>query len=155
MEHIVVDNLLFLADTYANMVSGCTKVSVGSAIVKDGRIVSLGANRCIPNLCKVRGCLRVEKYGNNDKEHRNPGDCRAIHSEIDAICRAQCNIMGSEIYITRYPCESCARAIVAAGIKTVWYGRGQKISEETARIFESGDVNVYWVKDWDAPDATN
>jgi dCMP deaminase len=117
---------------------------VGSTIVgQNGKLISLGANRALPNLCKGnRGCLRVEKYGENSKLHRNPEDCRAIHSEIDAISQANCDLTDATIYVTRYPCEACARAIVAAGILTVVYGRETSISEETQHIFDSAEVEV-------------
>lgn len=149
--------LLNIADTYARHMSGCTKVHVGSIITnrERTRVISLGANRSIPDLCKCRGCLRVEKYGNNDKTHRGPDDCRAIHSEVDAICSAGCDLSGATIAVTRYPCEACARAIVTAGIREVVYGRKQSISRETSRIFEDAGVCVVWCKDWDAEDATN
>ena len=148
-------NWLDMANVYAGIMSGCTKVTVGSVIVKNGRALSYGANRAVPDLCQFRGCLRVEKYGDNDKTHRSPADCRAIHSEIDAICNAREDLRGATIYVTRYPCEACARAIVSAGIMRVVYGRQQKISDETDRIFADGGVNVIWDKDWDAPDARN
>lgn len=137
---------LDLAGRYAKEKSGCTKVSVGSCIVKDGVIVALGANRTMPDLCKTRGCLRVEKYGTNSKEHRNHEDCRAIHSEFDAIGNAARNgvsLQGATIYVTRYPCEGCARLIITAGIKTVIYGRNQQVSDMTRQMFESAGVTCY------------
>lgn len=150
------------AHKYAELNSGCAKVSVGSAIVDDYKPVEsslriYGANRALPISCKKAGCLRVEKYGENSKLHRNPEDCRAIHSEIDAICQAAMTgtpISGKGIVVTRYPCEACARAIVASGVKLVVYGRVQKCSEETEKIFKQAKVNVIHVKDWDAPDVT-
>lgn len=155
MRVMVWSNWLDMANIYAGIMSGCTKVTVGAVIVKHGRAVSFGANRAIPDLCKYRGCLRIEKYGENDKTHRSPADCRAIHSEVDAICGAREDLAGATIFITRYPCEACARAIVSAGITWVVYGRQQKISEETQRIFEDFGVTVIWEKDWDAPDVRN
>lgn len=148
---------LDIAHTYAEGMSGCRKVSVGSIIVDatETRVLGIGANRSVPDLCKCRGCLREEKYGNNDKTHRNPADCRAIHSEVDAIANSNSDLYGSVIYVTRYPCEACARAIVAAGISEVIYGRQQSISEETAHIFEDARVLVTWEKGWDAPDVRN
>ena len=137
---------LELAGKYAKEHTGCTKVSVGSCIVKNDSVVSLGANRAIPNLCAGRGCLRVELYGSNSKLHRNPEDCRAIHSEVDAIGKAARNgisLDGATIYVTRYPCEACARLIITAGIKKVVYGRNQKISDLTRHMFESAGVEFY------------
>jgi dCMP deaminase len=137
------EDWLRLASCYAARNSGCTKVAVGSVIVsKSGKLVSIGANRTIPDVCKHVGCLRVKKYGDNAKTHRNPDDCRALHSEIDAICNAGCDLSEATIYVTRYPCEACARAIAAAGITTVIYGRDQEISGPTWVIFESANIEV-------------
>lgn len=151
MNTLASKQILNIAQLYADACSGCNKVKVGSAICNDGRIVALGANRAEPNLCYVRGCLRVELYGNDSKSHRNPEDCRAIHSEIDAICNAAkegARLHGSSIYVTRYPCESCAKAIIAAGIKTVVYGGTTKISEQTRDIFERNNIQYQFVTDW-------
>lgn len=142
MSRMLEEYFLF-AKLYADKMSGCRKVAVGSAIVKEGSIISLGANRAIPDLCKSpRGCLRVEKYGEDSKLHRNPEDCRAIHSEIDAICHLRESAKGATIFVTRYPCESCAKAIIAAGIKRVNYSGSAEISEQTRHMFESANVFV-------------
>lgn len=148
---------LDIADLYAKTMTGCKKVHVGSIIVSDDNrtILGIGANRAFPDLCKCRECLRVEKYGDNDKTHRGPADCRALHSEVDAICNSISSVKGATIFVTRYPCEACARAIVAAGIREVVYGRQQKITEETQRIFDDAGVSVVWFKEWSAPDVEN
>lgn len=146
------EDYLDFAQMYANKVSGCRKVAVGSVIVKEGQIVALGANRGVPNLCKtMRGCMRVEKYGEDSKSHRNPEDCRAIHSEIDAICyaaRAGISVEGAEIYVTRYPCESCAKAIIASGIRQVYYGGTAKISSQTEEMFDAHHVCCIYIPGW-------
>ena len=152
MKPLITSQCLDLAYSYANMMSGCRKVAVGSAIVKDGVIIGMGANKAIPDLCNTpMGCLRVAKYGNDSKQHRDPADCRAIHSEIDAICmvaKAGISTDGASIYVTRYPCESCAKAIVASGIKTVYYGGTTKISPATQEIFETYGVDCYFIDNW-------
>lgn len=153
-------NLLNLSHEYAEIMTGCTKVSVGSAIIKEdgnkrGRIISFGANRAIPNTCKTQGCYRVKLYGDNDKTHRAPGDCHAIHSEVDAIINAKTDLTGATIIITRYPCEACARAIVTAGIKKVVYGRAQKITELTKEILEGNGVEIVHIDHWNKEDVTN
>ena len=61
---------------------------------------------------------------------------------------------GAIMVVTRYPCEACARAITAAGIKEVFYGRDEEISPYTAAILEAGGVAVHHV-DWKAPDKNN
>lgn len=148
---------LDIANRYAADKSGCTKVTVGAVIVKNygkanENVIAMGANRAIPDLCLARGCQRIELYGNAAKEHRLPSDCRAIHSEVDAISKASESVEGCDIFVTRYPCEACARTIVAAGIKRVWFGRTQPISDQTADIFERAGVEVHWLKDWEEAD---
>lgn len=140
---------LDIAQLYANKLSGCQKVQVGSIIVgHDGKVLALGANRCVPDLCKYQGCLRVKKYGDDSKSHRNPEDCRAIHSEIDALSGLRQSAEGATIYVTRYPCEGCAKAIIAAGIKTVYYGGTAKMSEQTQDMFGREGVNCFHVLGW-------
>lgn len=143
---------LDIAQAYADKLSGCNKVAVGSVIVNHDKIISLGANRAVPDLCRTsRGCFRVEKYGEDSKNHRNPEDCRAIHSEIDAICSAASEgnaIAGSSIFVTRYPCEGCAKAIIAAGIKHVYYGGTVRISSQTSAMFDSFGVEFTYIPEW-------
>lgn len=143
--------ILERASLYAFKNSGCNKVQVGSAILTTDGSLIFGSNYVIGNLCIIKGCQRIELYGEDSKNHRLPSDCRSLHSEINAICTAVANgksTYNAKIYITRYPCEACARAIVAAGIREVYYGREQEISDQTKEIFDLGGVKVYWVKDW-------
>lgn len=48
---------------------------------------------------------------------------RAVHAEMHAILNAGhssgTRVMGGKLYVTTYPCHSCARHIIAAGIKEV------------------------------------
>jgi dCMP deaminase len=150
----VYKHRLDIAQTYADKVSGCTKVAVGALAMQGGAIVSVGANKAIPNACKEIGCLRVQRYGDNSKVHRGPADCRAVHAEIDAIAKSPTALQGATMYITRYPCEACARALVSAGIKRVVYGREQDISHETEAIFRFGEVEVKHIGTWEAEDTT-
>ena len=50
---------------------------------------------------------------------------RSIHAEMHALLTALRQkgdrVRGGRIYITTYPCHSCARHIIAAGIKEVYY----------------------------------
>lgn len=154
-------DLLDLAHSYAKTESGCCKVTVGSIIVEEKqnpRILAFGANKTLPVNCRSKGCLRIQKYGNDDKTHRNPDDCRAIHSEIAAIAAAArqgISLKGATIVVTRYPCEACARAIVEAGIQKVVYGRKQTIPQSSYEILKSARVTVIHYSNWDAEDAIN
>ena len=156
---MIINSKEFLdsAQDYANQRSGCKKVAVGCILIpkKGDKIHIYGCNRAVPVDCRKVGCRRVALYGEDSKNHRLPSDCRAVHSEIDAITQAAkwgYSVYGGTMYITRYPCEACARAIVSAGVKQVYYGRAQEISKQTQEIFDSGHVRVKHVKDWDYED---
>lgn len=124
------------ASVHASKFSGCQKVRVGSIITLDGQRF-YGANRIIPSIsCDKDKCNKVLPHDNL------PHCVSTIHSEIDAIIRASCSLHGATIYVTRYPCENCARAIVVAGITRVVYGRQQRISKETDDIFFVNNIEV-------------
>lgn len=159
MNYKRIKDLLSSVQEYADRYSGCKKVNVGSAILINGttETVIFGVNRTLPVSCKECGCQREKLYGEDSKNHRLPSDCRALHSEIEALtCAAKMGISveNATILVTRYPCEACARAIVNSGIKAVYYGRQQEISEQTKSIFEKAEVKVFWVKDWNYEDTT-
>ena len=154
-----IQNMLDAAQSYADAHSTCVKVKVGSVI----EISTISRTHCMPLIygcnhglhnCKDTGCRRIELYGENSKGHRLPSDCDAIHSEIDAICncsRSEFDTNNAIIYVTRYPCEACARAIVAAGINKVIYGRKESISDYTEQILKAGHVKIEHA-DWNAED---
>jgi dCMP deaminase len=84
---------------------------VGSVIVKNNRLISMGYNGFIPGAPHIS---RVED------EHEQS----IIHSEVNAI--ADCakrgvSLLNSSIYITHYPCINCFRSIAACEIKEVIY----------------------------------
>lgn len=60
---------------------------------------------------------------------------RAVHAEMHAIIigsqKAGSKIVGGRIYCTTYPCHNCAKHIVAAGIKEVYYIEPYRKSQAT------------------------
>ena len=144
----MTEEILRKTHDFAEQYSQCCKAHVGAAIIRDKKCIALEANTTSPHNCRQSGCHRVLVYGSNSKDHRLPSDCYAIHAEIKAIASTaiRCETtIGSTIYVTRYPCEACARAIVAAGIKHVVYSGIEEISEQTAKIFDRGEVKVEYV----------
>ena len=51
MKTLVTSQYLDMAYKYADDMSGCRKVAVGSVIAKDGLLLSFGANKAIPTQC--------------------------------------------------------------------------------------------------------
>lgn len=148
-----INGSLSIVQGAANALSTCEKVKVGAAIVDPttGETV-FGVNHGIGYTCTNSGCLRKKLYGEASKDHRLPSDCAAIHAEIDAITKAArrgINTYDCVLWVTRYPCEACARAIVNAGIKHILYGRKEPISKMTEDILRDCEV-IHC--DWDYED---
>ena len=62
------------------------------------------------------------KGGPNAAESLNPGQSGMIHAEINALLKMDYNNPKDKIlYVTLSPCRMCAKAIVNAGIKKVYY----------------------------------
>lgn len=139
---------LDMAYLYATKTSGCCKVAVGCVIEKQGHMISFGSNKAILSNCKSLGCYRARKYGNDSKIHRNPDDCSSIHSEVDALSNLRESAVDAIAYVTRYPCEGCAKALISAGISMVVYGGTTEISDLTRRMFDNYNIRVLWIPDW-------
>ena len=105
--------------------STCTRRKVGALIVKDNNIVSTGYNgapKGLPNCSdNPNRCYR--------SKHNIPSGeklelCYAQHAEVNALmssAKAGADLTGASIYVTTFPCSSCAKAIIQAGIKHVYF----------------------------------
>ena len=142
--------ILISCNEYAKKHSTCCKAQVGAFIYREPLCVSKGCNIAMPDNCKEVGCHRLKIYGENSKQHRLPSDCYALHAEINALSTyarmGGKGLYGATMYVSRYPCEACARAIVAAGITKVIYGGIEEISEQTAKIFKLGNVQTEFMR---------
>jgi dCMP deaminase len=91
----------------------CPRMHCGCILVKDRFVLATGYNGSLPGQphCEDVGCLVVENH------------CvRTNHAEINALTQAAIhgvNIKGSTAYITNMSCTTCAKALIAAGIKRV------------------------------------
>lgn len=89
---------------------------VGACIVKNNRILSTGYNG-FPNH------LSDEDYP-WDKGNDDPTKNKyyyVVHAELNAILNARVAIEGSTLYVNKFPCNECAKAIIQSGIKKVIY----------------------------------
>lgn len=93
--------------------STCPRMHVGCVLVRDKFVLATGYNGSLPGLphCEEVGCLIVDNH------------CvRTNHAEINALTQAAThgvNLKGSTAYITNMSCTTCAKALIAAGIKRV------------------------------------
>lgn len=81
----------------------------------DNKIVSLGYNGH-PKGCK-NDDFPWEREGNFLKT-KYP---YVVHAEINAILNARGDLDNCRLYVTLFPCNDCAKAIIQSGIKEVVY----------------------------------
>ena len=104
--------------------SPCERLHVGSVIVKNNRIISMGYNGFIP------GAPHISRVQDNHEQS-------IIHSEINAItdcAKRGTSLDNAKIYITHYPCIICTRLLLAAGIKEIKYINDYK-NDELVKVF--------------------
>lgn len=95
----------------ASQRSPCLRLKVGSVIVKNNRLISMGYNGYI------HGAPHISRVQDNHEQS-------IIHSEINAIsdcAKRGTSLDNSKIYITHYPCINCFRSIAACDIKEIVY----------------------------------
>lgn len=90
---------------------------VGACIVnKDNRILSMGYNG-MPRCCSD-DVFPWER----DKEPLNSKYLYVCHAELNAILNcAVGSVKGCTVYVTLFPCNECAKAIIQSGISEIVY----------------------------------
>lgn len=119
---------------------------VGACIVSaDNKILSMGYNGF------PRGCSDDDFPWGKEKEAEDPYNAKyfyATHSELNAILNYRGgSLEGSKMYVTLFPCNECAKAIIQAGIRTLIYAE-DKYSESPAvraskRMLNAAGVRYY------------
>lgn len=96
--------------------STCLDKSVGCVITSaDNQIVSCGYNGAPSKVADCKTLLKCRKE--YDKS------CLATHAEINALIKAGERAKGGRLFVTLEPCFECAKAIINAGIKEVFYAK--------------------------------
>lgn len=111
--------------------STCSRVNVGAIIVKKGRILCSGYNGTMPGRPH---CNEVFSFSDQElmrlgseeflEVHRKFSLRNEGHAETSAIATAAklgIAIDGCDMAVSHTPCLSCAKVIIPAGIKTVFY----------------------------------
>ena len=90
---------------------------VGACIVsQDNKILSMGYNGF------PKGCDDDEFPWNRDGDLYDSKYAYVTHSELNAILNYRGgSLEGAKIYVTLFPCNECAKAIIQSGIRTVIY----------------------------------
>lgn len=136
MERISWDQYFMAQSHLLALRSTCTRLMVGATVVRDNRIIAGGYNGSIAGgvHCVDEGCYVIDNH------------CvRTIHAEMNALL--QCAKFGvptegAEIYVTHFPCLQCCKALIQAGIKTIYYAEAYKNHPYAEELFEQAGVRV-------------
>lgn len=113
---------------------------VGACIVSDdNKILSMGYNG-FPN-----GCSDDEFPWERDGEDYDTKYFYVTHSELNAILNYRGgSLEGTKLYVSLFPCNECAKAIIQAGIKTVVYDSDKydrtPANRASKRMFDAAGV---------------
>ena len=90
---------------------------VGACIVNDEkRIVSVGYNGA-PNGINDDNDMKWDRDG----DFKDTKYAYVCHSELNSILNSKADLKGCTLYVTLFPCNECAKAIIQAGIKKIIY----------------------------------
>ena len=105
---------------------------VGACIVsEDNKILSMGYNGF------PRGCSDDEFPWGKEHQDDDPYNAKyfySTHSELNAILNYRGgSLEGSKLYVTLFPCNECAKALIQSGIRTVIYAEDRYASTSATR----------------------
>jgi len=99
--------------------STCKKLQVGCLLILNNRIIAQGYNGHLP------GCPHISIQENGH-------ELATIHAEQNALidcAKRGVSTNNCIAYITHYPCINCAKLLLAAGIKKIYYINDYKNSQ--------------------------
>ena len=114
---------------------------VGACIVSnDNKILSIGYNG-MPLNCSDDDFTWERDTADDNKYFYT------VHSELNAILNYRGgSLEGSKIYVTLFPCNECAKAIIQSGIKEVIYWRDDykdtREVQASKRLFQTAGVTI-------------
>lgn len=114
-----VDAFMDTAERFAQL-STAKRLQVGSVVVKDNRIISIGYNGTPAGW--TNDC-EESVHGEDDTVYTKTKD-EVIHAEANSILKLARDgerADGASLFCTHAPCIQCAKMIYGAGIKTVYY----------------------------------
>ncbi len=114
---------------------------VGACIVNaDNRIVGIGYNG-FPKDCEDDDFPWEPSENTFDSKYTY-----VVHAELNAILNSNSNLVGCRMYVTHFPCNECAKAIIQSGINEVVYEaeipRHSEITKPSRRMFAASGIAI-------------
>jgi dCMP deaminase len=115
--------------------SHARRLKVGSIIVKEDRIISIGYNG-------------MPAGWDNNCEHETGTELKTkpevLHAETNAIAklaRSSDSGLDADIFVTHAPCLDCAKLIYQSGIKRVFFGQAYR-DASGIEFLKNSDIKV-------------
>lgn len=120
--------------------STCLRRQVGAVLVRGHRILATGYNGAPRGVahCLDVGCLRDRLKVPSGERHEL---CRAIHAEQNAVIQAAIHgvaVEGATLYCTHQPCILCAKVLINAGVREIYFSEGYPDEFAVAMCEEAG-----------------
>ena len=142
-DYITWDEYFMGVAYMSGMRSKDPNTQVGECIVSaDNKILSMGYNG-LP-----RGCSDDEFPWAREGAPLDNKYLYTTHSELNAILNYNGpSLAGEKMYVTLFPCNECAKAIIQAGISTVVYDDDKYADTPSVmaskRMFDAAGVRYY------------
>ena len=120
MKQKFIDMYMSIAETVSKQ-SSAKRLQVGSIVVKDDRVISIGYNGTPAgwdNCCEEV----IEQHEDGGQVTKTKDE--VIHAEANAVAklaRSSESGLDATMFITHAPCIQCAKIIYGAGIRDVFY----------------------------------
>lgn len=119
--------------------STCARLQVGTVITDEAlqHVVALGYNgnaRGFPNRC----------------DSDTPGACGCIHSEQNAVVKADGHMRRKVAFVTASPCVMCAKLLIQSDVTHVFYREPYRKADGLETLRRGGVKTVHYVRWKDA-----
>ncbi len=142
-DYITWDEYFMGVALLAGMRSKDPNSQVGACIVsEDNKILSMGYNGF------PMGCSDDEFPWAREGEDLDVKYPYVVHSELNAILNYRGgSLEGAKLYVSLFPCNECAKAIIQSGIKTVVYDNDKYFDTPSViaskRMMDAAGVRYY------------
>ena len=139
-DYISWDEYFMGVSLLSGMRSKDPNTQVGACIVsEDNKILSMGYNGF------PLGCSDEEFPWEREGDVEETKYAYVTHSELNAILNYRGgSLQGAKLYVSLFPCNECAKAIIQSGIKTVIYDDDKyadtPASRASRRMFDAAGV---------------
>ena len=134
-----IDAFMDTAERFAQL-SSAKRLQVGSVVVKDNRIISIGYNGMPAGW--TNECENVVQLSDDTVVLKTKDE--VIHAEANAIlklARDGESGNGSSLFCTHAPCVHCAKLIYGAGINSVYYRESYR-DNDGIEFLQKCEINV-------------